>query len=360
VVELSKMIEPYLNCQLIIAPFFKGFVELDDLSRISYIRLKIPGIKILDIIHFPLFNLIIFSKVVAKKILELLTNDENIDIIHVHGPHLAFLINKELLRRGVNVPVVSMSHGYSNGLSNKIIETFFFKYPPKYGLILNDGNRVDLLESKMKKLSIPYKIVNHAIDLDYYSPSDNPKKSNFSVFFPHRCIDFKRPDLAIEAFIVFIKKLNVKEAILVIPDEEESCLQILNRIDKSNLKYIKFIGKQNNKNMVQKYRESDVVIATSLISNLNRSVQEAMSCGVPIIAFNCDYLDQIITDGECGFLITKGDIDEMASKLFYLYENNEKLKIMGLKARESIKKNRSWDKRIIEELDAYNTIVNFG
>ena len=57
---------------------------------------------------------------------------------------------------------------------------------------------------------------------------------------------------------------------------------------------------------------------------------EAMSCGLPVIAFNCPYGPaDIITDGQDGFLVKNRDINAFAEKVCLLIENPELRKTMG-------------------------------
>ena len=63
-------------------------------------------------------------------------------------------------------------------------------------------------------------------------------------------------------------------------------------------------------------------------------ITEAMSCGVPPVAFACPCGPKdIITDGEDGLLVTPGDIQGLAEKICYLIENENIRKEMGRKAR---------------------------
>ena len=58
---------------------------------------------------------------------------------------------------------------------------------------------------------------------------------------------------------------------------------------------------------------------------------EAMSCGLPVVAFDCPYGPaDIITDGKDGFLIKDRNISEFAEKVCMLMDNSELRKTMGL------------------------------
>ena len=64
---------------------------------------------------------------------------------------------------------------------------------------------------------------------------------------------------------------------------------------------------------------------------------EAMSCGLPVVAFNCPYgPSEIISDGNDGFLIDCYDVDAFAEKLCLLIENKSLRMQMGKNAIQSV------------------------
>jgi len=57
-----------------------------------------------------------------------------------------------------------------------------------------------------------------------------------------------------------------------------------------------------------RYRECSVLVSTSLFEPFGLVIPEAMSCGLPVVAYDCPYgPSEIITDGIDGFLVKDGD-----------------------------------------------------
>jgi len=78
------------------------------------------------------------------------------------------------------------------------------------------------------------------------------------------------------------------------------------------------------------YRESSILVSTSLFEPFGLVIAEAMSCGLPVVAFDCPYgPSDIITDGVDGFLIKNRSINEFAEKVCLLMEDVELRKRMG-------------------------------
>lgn len=71
-----------------------------------------------------------------------------------------------------------------------------------------------------------------------------------------------------------------------------------------------------------KYLNSSISVMSSRYEPFGLVLPEAMSCGLPVIAFNCPYGPaDIIHDGEDGFLIEGRNIDSYASRICELIEN---------------------------------------
>lgn len=81
------------------------------------------------------------------------------------------------------------------------------------------------------------------------------------------------------------------------------------------------------------YQQSAIMVSTSLFEPFGLAIAEAMSCGLPVVAFNCPYGPaEIITDGTNGFLVRCRDIEEFASRVCLLIDNQDMRKVMGQNA----------------------------
>lgn len=79
---------------------------------------------------------------------------------------------------------------------------------------------------------------------------------------------------------------------------------------------------QPTEHILDCYRESSVLVSTSLFEPFGLVIPEAMSCGLPVVAFDCPYGPSgIVTDGEDGFLIPNRDIRLFVDKVCLLMED---------------------------------------
>lgn len=71
-----------------------------------------------------------------------------------------------------------------------------------------------------------------------------------------------------------------------------------------------------------RYVESSIFVLTSLYEPFGLVIVEAMSCGLPVIAFDCPSGPaNIINDGVDGFLIKNRDVNDFAEKICMLIES---------------------------------------
>ena len=90
------------------------------------------------------------------------------------------------------------------------------------------------------------------------------------------------------------------------------------------------------------YRESSILVSTSLFEPFGLVIPEAMSCGLPVVAFDCLYGPaDIITDGVDGFLIKNRDNKAFADRVCQLIESYELRLQMGKAGIASSKRYRS-------------------
>ena len=107
-------------------------------------------------------------------------------------------------------------------------------------------------------------------------------------------------------------------------EEQEILLPQIQRMN-SNV-----IVHEPNNDIFKYYLESSIFLLTSRFEPFGLVIPEAMSCGLPVVAFDCPYGPaDIITDGQDGFLIKNRDIHAFAEKVCLLIENSDLRKTMG-------------------------------
>ena len=89
-------------------------------------------------------------------------------------------------------------------------------------------------------------------------------------------------------------------------------------------------------NIMDEYIKSSMLLVTSVYEPFGLVIPEAMSCGLPIIAFDCPYGPaEIITQGHDGFYINNRDVYAMANRVCQLIEDKNLRQEMGRAAIKS-------------------------
>lgn len=89
----------------------------------------------------------------------------------------------------------------------------------------------------------------------------------------------------------------------------------------------------------KKYLESSIFVLPSRSEGFGMVLIEAMSCGLPVISFDCPHgPKEIISNGKDGFLIENGNINEFSKKIETLINDENLRQEMGKTAKLNSKK----------------------
>lgn len=162
--------------------------------------------------------------------------------------------------------------------------------------------------------------------------------------------DVKGLDYLVEIIkIVIERKPDWKFTILGDGSDKEF---LIKELKKNNLlKNTEVVG--NTDDVYHYYCKSSILLQTSRQEGFGMTIIEAMSCGVPVIAFHNYGPDEIVRNGVDGFLINKFDVSDFADKVIMLAEDYEKRREFSKAALDGAKR---FDLNII--LDKFKEILN--
>lgn len=111
----------------------------------------------------------------------------------------------------------------------------------------------------------------------------------------------------------------------------------------NKIKQLNLVGKVNLKGLtndvITQYLNSSIYVMSSRFEGLPMVLIEAMSCGLPIVSFDCEYGPrEVIDDFVDGILVEPNNVKKLAENINYLIENQNVRLEMGLNARESVKR----------------------
>ena len=116
-------------------------------------------------------------------------------------------------------------------------------------------------------------------------------------------------------------------------------LQYDTLIDELNLdrKRCKLLGPTER--IQKEYMSSSFLVMSSRFEGFGMVLVEAMSCGLPVISFDCPCGPKdIIQNHIDGILVEKGNIEKLAEAIIWMIQHPEKCKVMATKAVDNVQR----------------------
>lgn len=153
----------------------------------------------------------------------------------------------------------------------------------------------------------------------------------------------KRIDRILECFALVLKKVPDAKLILVGKYDNDAPFRQNDRTTVNDLikrlaipeKNIKFVGEINN--VQDYYLRANVLLLTSNSEGFGMVVNEAAQFGVPSVCNFIPGIEDLITDGENGFIAEQDDIDTMALKVCNILLNDKLKETLGINAKRKVK-----------------------
>lgn len=145
-----------------------------------------------------------------------------------------------------------------------------------------------------------------------------------------RLVQIKRFDLLISAW-KYVYKVYPDWTLKIYGDGplKEELQRII--VEKGLQDVVSLCGNTNE--IMRKYAESSVIVSTSASEGFHMGLLEAMTCGVPVVSFDCKCgPKELVCNGESGFLVQHGNVKELAERIMQIIGDEELRKKMGRSA----------------------------
>jgi len=120
---------------------------------------------------------------------------------------------------------------------------------------------------------------------------------------------------------------------------------------------VKYLGFLEHINILPHYAHIDILISTNRYSNATLPVVEALSAGIPVIAFNTQDTGKLIQDRYNGLLVSPFRVDQFAHKILELIKDENLLLTLSKNALKSSKSIPTWEERISMEIGKLEEIA---
>jgi glycosyltransferase involved in cell wall biosynthesis len=106
------------------------------------------------------------------------------------------------------------------------------------------------------------------------------------------------------------------------------------------------------------YDRSDLLVLPSYHENAPMVIAEAMAAALPVVAYETGGVGEMVTEGETGFLVAKGTIEQLAIQIGRLLGDTELRLRMGREARKQAARDHHPDVVAEQTVAAYRSVLS--
>jgi glycosyltransferase involved in cell wall biosynthesis len=121
---------------------------------------------------------------------------------------------------------------------------------------------------------------------------------------------------------------------------------------------ITYLGKVSYEAVLTYIKKAHVCVFPTYAETFGMVTIESMAMQKAVVNSNIGWSQELIEDGESGFLVHPSNHNEYASKIVEILEKNELRASVGLKARERVEQVFDIDKKAEENIAFYKNIIN--
>lgn len=191
------------------------------------------------------------------------------------------------------------------------------------------------------------KIMPYGADFSSIKINKKENNKNLELLYVGRVTPMKGIHYLIEA----VKKIKNKKIKLRIVGLNNYPNNWLEKTISRNNENISLVGSLPYEELASYYLNSDLFVFPSLYEGFGLVILEAMSYGLPVLSSDVGIAADLLKDGQAGEIIDCKNINLLAEKILYYYENRDSLKEMSQKTQDKIKL-YSWGK-YRQELSEY-------
>jgi glycosyltransferase EpsD len=313
------------------------------------------------------------KNVKAYRELKKIITQESYQIIHCHTPMggvLTRLAAESARKNGTKIIYTAHGFHFCKGapLPNWILYYPIEKVLSRYTDCLITINQEDFNLAKAHKFksnSIRH-VHGVGVNTEVFKPVDESQKillrknygydkDQFLMFYAAEFNKNKNQKLLIES-IAHLKETVPNAKLLLAGDGDllQDCKNLAIKLGVEDI--IDFLGYRKDIGWLLKI--SDAAIASSLREGLPVNIMEAMACGLPVIANSNRGHRELIVQDYNGWVIGKENVQDFASKLRLLAEDDKLRNELGVNGRNLILTKYSLQKVLEEKKSIYNSYIN--
>ena len=240
---------------------------------------------------------------------------------------LAGLILKHLFRKNLKIVFTSAAQRHHSSYTRKLI------------------SRMDAVIATSQKsanyLEVPHAIIHHGIDNEIFKPTSNKVALRRELSLPEGklvgCFGRIRPQKGVDIFIEIMITVCFQDpkAVAIIcgqttSDHMEFEARLKSRVADAGLSdRIIFLGTQPSDRLPLLFAALDIYIAPQRNEGFGLTPLEAMASGVPVIATTAGAFEEMVLNGQTGYIVEVEDIVNMTERLIELLSNDTRRRALA-------------------------------
>lgn len=110
----------------------------------------------------------------------------------------------------------------------------------------------------------------------------------------------------------------------------------MRQVDDMGLDNVVFTGRVDNKEIYRYLDQSDIILSAPTADNMPVSLLEAMNAGLLVIASRVGGVPFLIEENETGLLFESDNDEELAEKMLWAVNHNERVKEILIQANQKV------------------------
>lgn len=277
------------------------------------------------------------------------------DLVHLHSSKAGIL--GRLAAKSLGVPAVFTAHGwaFTEGVSIRkrklylAIERFMVKFSDKI-ITVSEFDRQLALRSNVGNKTLVNAVHNGMPNMPVVERGI--KASIVKLIMVARFDEQKDHSSLITA----ISQLEYKNWHLEFVGDGPLMKQTVADVKDLGLaEYVSFSGSCND--VAKRLEKSDVFLLISNWEGLPLTILEAMRSGLPVIASSVGGVPEAVTDGHTGFLVPRGNVQELSSAINKVLASEELRLAFGKAGRKKFDEEFLFDSMLKKTLNTYKQII---
>jgi glycosyltransferase involved in cell wall biosynthesis len=208
--------------------------------------------------------------------------------------------------------------------------------------------------------------IHHGLELDQFQ-NDNPLVYEKGLILYIGTIIRKKGVFELPAIFNKVRKKYPNARLVLIGSDSydiqtksKSTWQLVQQEwDNEDLGNVSYLGKIPYQEVQKHLKNAHVCVFPTFAETLGMVTIESMALQKPVVNSNIDWAQELLVDGESGFLVHPKSHNLFAQRIINLLEDNTLCLQMGLAARNRVENKFDIHALALENIDFYQTIVTY-